>query len=553
MSLEFRQKSAGEIAKILKRHNWKLFLPTLAFGIAFGWVVWKLPNFYQSTTFLTLKPPTISEKVVQSLSDEDLSQSLQTINQEVLSRSSLEPMIAKYNLFESEKASGMDMGLIVDKMRKAIEVKPDKTDNDKVVGFRITYHDRTPKAAQLVTAELAGKYVNSQIEVSTKNVETTREFIERQVAEAKAALDSYEKQRLDIMSQNIETLPESAQGLIAQLDGLHKREETLAKDKESLNAEKGRLNDAIRTYESQTRLVEDFGQRDADTAAKNASDYKRNPAYSDMIKRKTELEAKFENIKKVWKPVSPEYIAVKTELDKVNGELVRMAEDAKESAEQAKQSTTTKSDYQKDQIKIEKQRAQDQITQIDSMIQAKALEQQQNAVQISALEAKINAIPSVKVALESINNQYQTAKQKYDDLLKKQNDVQLQLERTSNAQGETIRVVDVANLPQTPMNATKKPMFAAVGAGIGLLIGFLMTAFIEIPRLLKIQNIEDAKHYTGLPVLASVPPLLTHNELSWQKRLYWLKVMAGIIIAFASIPLLIMGLEASRILDKLVS
>ena len=37
-------------------------------------------------------------------------------------------------------------------------------------------------------------------------------------------------------------------------------------------------------------------------------------------------------------------------------------------------------------------------------------ELRQNAGQIAALEAKINTIPNVKVALEGINNQYQSAK-----------------------------------------------------------------------------------------------------------------------------------------------
>ncbi len=95
MSVEFRQRSAGEIAKMLKRRLWHIVLPTIAVAAAVAWVVWSLPSFYESTTFLTLKPPTISEKVVQSLSTEDLSQRLQNINQNVLSRSSLEPMVAK--------------------------------------------------------------------------------------------------------------------------------------------------------------------------------------------------------------------------------------------------------------------------------------------------------------------------------------------------------------------------------------------------------------------------------------------------------------------------
>ena len=53
----------------------------------------------------------------------------------------------------------------------------------------------------------------------------------------------------------------------------------------------------------------------------------------------------------------------------------------------------------------------------------------------------------------------------------------------------------------------------------------------------KIQNIEDAKHYTGLPILASVPPLHSHSEKAWLKRSHWLKVLAGTAAAVAAILL----------------
>ena len=44
-------------------------------------------------------------------------------------------------------------------------------------------------------------------------------------------------------------------------------------------------------------------------------------------------------------------------------------------------------------------------------------------------------------------------------------------------------------------------------AGLGL--GLLLAGIFEFPKLLTIQTSEDAAHYTGLPVLISVPELLT--------------------------------------------
>jgi polysaccharide biosynthesis transport protein len=298
MAVEFRQRSAGEFIKMLKRRKWLVILPTLAVALAVAYVVSKLPSIYESTTLLTLKPPTISEKVVQSLSDEDLSQRLQTINQEVLSRSSLEPMIAKYKLFQMERDAGMPTELIIEKMRSNVRVEPERTDNEKVAAFRIYYRDRSPEAARNVTAELASKYVNAQVIASTQSAEVTREFIENELNKAKTNLDAIEKQRLEVMMQNVETLPESSQGLIAQLEGLRKREETLTKEKETLMTERGRLNDSITSNNRQMRLIEDYGEKETQDAARQASQIEDTPAYATLVQKRAELSGQLDNLLK---------------------------------------------------------------------------------------------------------------------------------------------------------------------------------------------------------------------------------------------------------------
>src|SRR6266404_3571874 len=158
MSVEFRQRSAGEILGMLKRQKWMIILPVITMTAAIGFVVYKLPSIYESTSLLTVKPPTISSNLVESLSKEDLSQRLQTINQEVLSRSSLEPMVQKYDLYKQERSAGVPMELIIEKMYNNIKVVLDESGSEKVAAFRIRYHDRDPAAARNVTAELASKY-----------------------------------------------------------------------------------------------------------------------------------------------------------------------------------------------------------------------------------------------------------------------------------------------------------------------------------------------------------------------------------------------------------
>lgn len=537
---------------MLKRRKWLILLPVITMTTAIGYVVYQLPSVYESKTVLTVKPPTISNNIVQPLSDSDVSQRIETIKADVLSRSSLEPMVLKYKLFQLERDAGVPMEMIIERMYKNINIELDKTDLDKLAAFKISYRDRTPEAARSVTAELASKYVSAQVKESTIRAEDTQAFIDRALEEKKAALDALEKERLSIMTQNVDTLPENDRGLIAQLEGLRKKEETVSKEKENLIREKGRLQDSIRSLNTQIRLVEDYGAQDTQTAASQAARVEDTIPYGQLIQKRADLSAKLENLKLTLKDKHPEVIKARNDIEKVNEEIENLRKSTQKRVSEATQASSTKAQRQKQLLEIERQRADSQISQIENEIKNKDQEIAQNAVFINSLEAKINTIPSVKVALESIDNRYQSAKSAYEDLLKKKNNAELQVDRESNAQGETIRVVDPANLPTSPV-APKREILTAFGAGVGLAIGLFLAALFEIPRLFKIQNIEDAKHYTGLPILATVPPLLTHNEIAWRNRSHWLKVLAGIAVAIGVIPLIIMALQASRVFERVVS
>ncbi|HMS42862.1 MAG TPA: hypothetical protein PKE69_21715, partial [Pyrinomonadaceae bacterium] len=452
MSVEFRQRTAGEFFAMMKRRKWLILLPILTMTAAIGYVVNKLPSVFESKTILAVTAPTISEKVVQSLTDEDLSQRLQTIRTEVLSRNSLEPMIAKYDLFKLERNAGTPMELIIEKMYKNIEVEVDKDDNDqKIASFSIKYRDRSPESARNVTAELASKYVNAQVLQSTQTAETTRDFLDAELAKAKQILDEKDQERLKVMMNNVDILPEAVQGLIAQREGWQTSAVTLSKEKEGLINEKGRVLDSIRSLNSQMRLIEDYGEKESQDTAKQVGRLENNPAYITLIQKRAELISKVENLKTVkgLRDKHPEVIAANNDVAKLNNEIELLKQNVEKNVADASQSTSRKAELQKKNLEIEKQKEEGKIALIDQQITNKDNELRANAGQIQIIDEKINASPNVKVALEGINTQFQSAKQTYDELLKKKNDASLQVNRESNAQGETVRVVDPANLPSS--------------------------------------------------------------------------------------------------------
>ena len=112
-------------------------------------------------------------------------------------------------------------------------------------------------------------------------------------------------------------------------------------------------------------------------------------------------------------------------------------------------------------------------------------------------------------------------------------------------------MIDPANLPVQPV-APKRLMLSTLGLAFGLAVGLMLVAVVEGPRLLTIQNTEDARHYTGLPVLLAVPELLTPQEARALPRRRKLLLVAGMVATVVSIPMLALALKLTNIFEFLM-
>src|ERR1044072_8488131 len=99
MSVDFRQRTPGELARMVWRRKWLIALPTLAAAGAVGYVGWRLPDVDESKTLLTVRPGSIAAGIVTQLSDTDLTMRINNIGQEVTSRSSLERLMQRYGIY----------------------------------------------------------------------------------------------------------------------------------------------------------------------------------------------------------------------------------------------------------------------------------------------------------------------------------------------------------------------------------------------------------------------------------------------------------------------
>ena len=537
MSIQFRQRTPGEYAKILKRRKWLIILPVIAVTAAVAWVVNRLPNVYESTTLIVVKPATLPNTVIPTVAEDTLTRQLSSITQVVSSRSSLEPLVNKYELYKRERDRGEPMESIIDMMRRDIKVQVNTSRNDITDGFDIKYRYRDPRTTQAVTAELASKYIDVQMANTVNSSVAAKQFIDDQVRQTKTDLDAIDEKRLQFMKENLGSLPSEAQSLLSQLTGLREQQKTLV-------TELGRLQDRRSTAASNLALLKKATEQSIGDAAENLTDPKTTLAWAELVKRKADLEAELQHLKTQYTEKHPDVQAKQAQIETVQKEMDQQISEWKERIADKQKKLQSRPDLQAASLEGE-------IKRIDGEIAREQDQIKDNDKQIAGLLDRINKVPGADVALAAIDREYQTKKAAYDLLLQQQQKITLGADAASQQQSEGIEVVDPANLPQMPV-APKRLLLSGFGLGAGILVGLLLTALFEIPLLLTIQNGEDVRHYTELPLLISLPEILTPHEARVLPRRRRLLLAAGMIATVVSIPLLALGLKVTHLFEFLM-
>ena len=536
MSVEFRQRSPSEYLKIIRRRKWLIILPVIAITTAVAWVVYRLPNVYQSVTLIVVKPSTLPTGVVPTMTEDSLTRQLTSIAQVVTSRSSLEPLVNQYELYKPERLRGEPMESIIDMMRGDIKVEVNTSRNDITNGFNITYRGRDPKITQAVTAELASKYINEQTKNTVNSTNSARQFIDQQVQQTKDELDAVDKQRLDFMQKNVGNLPSEATSLVGQLSGLREQQKALI-------SEVGRLQDRSTSLVTQLTLLKKQSQQTIDDYAENTTDPKTTLAWAELVKRKADIQSELQRLSTELKPKHPDVLAKQAQLESVSKEMDQMVAEWKERIAEKQKKLQNRPD-----LSVASTEAQLQA--VDNEIKREQKLLDDNSRQISEILQRINSVPGAEVALGAIERDYQTKKSAFDQLLLQQQKITLGADAASQQQAEGIEVIDPANLPSKPV-APKRFLLSGFGLAFGLGLGLLLTGIFEIPRLLTIQSTEDARHYTGLPVLVSVPELLTPEEAKSIPHRRRLLLAAAITVTIMAIPVLALALKATHLFEFL--
>src|SRR6202453_2844915 len=204
MEEELEQSGASidlnEIRGMVRRRRWQFLVPFFCGWLLVWGASWVIPSAYRSGTLILVEQPSVPEKYVVSNIDSDIQHQLDSITQQILSRTRLIRIIDKLGLYADDRKH-MSPDDLVEKMTKDIEIVLSHSDDKKLSAFNIYYANRDPKMAQAATSELANLFITENIEERQKLSQNTTSFLEDQVEQARGKLAPQEA-KLRVFTNN---------------------------------------------------------------------------------------------------------------------------------------------------------------------------------------------------------------------------------------------------------------------------------------------------------------------------------------------------------------
>jgi polysaccharide chain length determinant protein (PEP-CTERM system associated) len=498
-----RELTPADYLAMLRRHWVMIVICTLVGGpLAYG-VSRVLPVKYKSQTLVLVEQQSVPTDYVKSIDTADISQRLSSMQQQILSRSRLEPIIREYGLYASD-VNKTSMEELVARLQKAIDVTPvlpmAETRAKELPGFTVAVTMDTARTAQEVCTAVTSMFIEENLKSRQQHSEQTTQFLSTQLVDAKAALDDQDAKLATFKSHYIGALPDEEQtnlnlltGLTSQLDAAT---QALARGQQDKSFAESMLTQQVASWQ--------------------ASQTGHNPAT--LEQQLIALQTQLASLQARYTDDYPDVIKTKADIAALQKKM-NESESATGLAGSTKDLKTSVEPTQIQQLRA-------QVHSYDQVIAEKTKEQEKIKQQIGLYQSRIQSSPGVEQQYKELTRGYQTALDSYNDLLKKRQESSMATQLEHDQQGELLRVLDPANLPDKP-SFPNRPLFALGGLGGGLALGLGLSFFMEMKDS-SFKTERDVEVALQLPVLAMVPAIEPLSSKKTKVRAGQKQVEAGV-------------------------
>ena len=502
---------------IARRRRWWIILPLFLGWAAVITASWFIAPKYRSETVIIIEQQKVPEHYVVPNVAVDLQGRLQSMTQQILSRTRLQGVIEKLRLYGvGQKRADADS--LVERMRQDIKIDlvPVPGRPGELSAFKISYSAPNPRLAQQVTNQLSSLFIEENLHNRQQLSQNTTEFLELQLEQARKDLARQEEHLRDFKSKYLGELPEQQQSNVQILSGLQTRLQAATEALNQANQQKLYLESWLSQYKSLR----------ANLQAKKSSNSASPPVLYEELDR---LRAQLVDLSARYTPDHPDVLRLKQQI--ATTEKLAQQEDADITSGKSSRSTETVSTARS----MADLQSMSPMLQIEGQVKANQLEianRQQEvralARQIENYQDRLNLTPVREQELASITRDHEQSRTNYESLLNKKMQSEMATSLEKREEGEQFHIIDPPNVPHKPYWPDRFK-FSLLGVAFGILLAFGTAALVETVDG-RIYREQDLRALVASPVLARIP--LFHSSEEQQKQQQWYR---GLETAAASV------------------
>jgi polysaccharide chain length determinant protein (PEP-CTERM system associated) len=476
---EERQMGVQEILAIARRRLWWIVVPVIVGPIAGYLVSLKITPVFTSQAFVLVEQQKVPDTFVPSMVTDQLETRLMTMQDQILSRSRLQPLIEQFGLYKDDLGRA-SMDELVGRLRKAIKVTPIRPDSSNALrGFYVAVDADNPATAEQVCSRVLSMFMDENLNARSKRAEDTTQFLTGQLNDAKRRLDENDSRLADFKTRYLGRLPTDEQSNLQMLSTLSSR----------LDA----VNEAIAQAQQQRVMQSSLlAQQSASARVEHGTAAKPN----DLEKQIADLRAQLATLETRYTPEHPEVVKTKGQIEALQRQLdlARAAPPEPDSPA----IVAVPENPESAQLRAS-------IAAIDDSIKSKRAEQARLEAQISSFQARIQLSPVVEEQFKGLTRDYESALQFYNELLTKKTQSEMVRDLEQRREGEQFRVMDAPGLPSKPSSPDEQK-FTLGGLISGFALGALLAAILEMKERF-IRTEKDIETHVGIPILGVIQNL----------------------------------------------
>ena len=367
----------------------------------------------------------------------------------------------------------------------------------------ISYKHLDPEMAYLVVSIVSELFLQETRLVKNQSSQGAYDFIDRQVMDYKAKLDSINQRIIEFRKQNVDLDSDTRTGVNSRVNNLRNviRETTLQLTEARVQK---------RSLDEQLVIERKKIEQQLQAEAKQASSVQRESAYAERL---TNLQTNLDTLRLSYTEDYPDIVQLKEQIKNLKALMENEERKPADTMTEGVSQSTIEVNFVESPLYI---RLSNEIANVQTLIQTLEARISDTEKRLNTELERANKVNALESQLEEMTRDLDVTQSIYDDLLTRRENARVSLNLQLENQGSTFKIQEPATIPLIP-SGLRFMHFALACVPLGLLVPLgLIYVYLLLDTRIRHEDSIDSD-FLDIPVIGVVEHYSTKADLKLER------------------------------------